>query len=111
MLGSYLLSLLLTLLLEGGVALLLGFRTRRLVLVLALSNLITHLSLNYLILVLGQLGVDVSLLLVAVFELAVVWLEWRLMAFVFPEKRRRLLGNSVLANGLSFLVGVLLFWV
>lgn len=110
MLGTYLLALLLTVIVEGGVAYLLGLRQRQQMLAFAMINVITNPVLNYVILVLSYLGFDVSFLLIVALEVLVVIVEWQLLGYVFHGPKGRFLLTSVLANSLSFLVGLLLFW-
>jgi hypothetical protein len=111
MLGRYLLTLLLTLAIEGGVAYLLGLRKGQAMLAVVMINVITHPVLTYLVLLLGYLGIDVTLVRVAILEILVVVAEWQLLVYVFGNPRGRLFITSLLANAASFLVGVLLFWM
>lgn len=108
--GRYLLALLLTLIIEGGVAYLLGFRKSQSMLTIALINVITNLTLNYLILVLGFLNVDASLALIVVLEILVVIVEWQMLVYVFRNPKGRFLIISILANTMSFFIGLLFFW-
>jgi hypothetical protein len=110
MLGTYLLALFLTLTIEGSIAYLLGLRKRQYVLAVAMINVTTHVILNYLLLVLGYLGIDVTLMLVSLLEILVVVAEWQLLVYVFSNPSRRFFITSLLGNTVSFLVGVLLFW-
>jgi hypothetical protein len=110
MLGKYLLTLLLTVTIEGGVAYLLGLRTRQALLAVALINVITHVLLNYLLLVLGSLGADITVAFIAVLEVLIVIAEWQMLVYVFQVPKGRLLTTSILANAASFFIGVLLFW-
>jgi hypothetical protein len=109
MLGRYLLALLLTVIIEAGVAYLLGFRTSRFLTALAAINVITNPALNYLILVLAYLGTEVSFPWIVLLEVLVVILEWRLLVYVFREPKGRFLIVSFLGNATSFLIGLLLF--
>jgi membrane-bound ClpP family serine protease len=110
MLGRYLLALLLTIAIEGAVAYLVGFRKREYQLAIAMTNMITNPILNYILLVLGNLGVDVTFVLVVILEILVVLAEWQLLVYVFGNPRGKFLVTSVLGNTASFLVGILLFW-
>ncbi len=110
MLGRYLLTLLLTVTIEGSIAYLLGFRTRQSMLVIALINVITHVILNYLILVFGYLGIGTTFTSITILEVLVVIAEWQMLVYVFHGPKGRFLITSILANTASFLVGVLLFW-
>ena len=107
----YILALLLTVAIEGGVAWLFGFRTGRSQLAVASINCLTNPALNLLLVVLTWLGVAVRLPLVILLEFVVVAVEWGLLVYVFGQPKRRLFVLSLLANAASFLVGVLLFWM
>lgn len=108
--GRYVLALLLTLVIEGGTAYLLGLRTSRYMLAVALINVITNLVLNYTIFSLGYLGVDVTFALIVSLEILVVIVEWQLLVYIFREPKGRFLAISILANTMSFFIGLLLFW-
>jgi hypothetical protein len=108
--GRYLLALLLTLIIEGSVAYLLGLRKNQHILAVALVNVITNLTLNYLILVLGFLNADASLALIVVLEIVVVIVEWQMLVYVFRNPKGRFLIISILANTMSFFIGLLFFW-
>lgn len=110
MLGRYLLTLLLTIAIEVGVAYLLGLRKSQYILAVAIINVITHLILNYLILVLGSVGIPVTFVLTFTLEILVVIVEWQLLVYVFRSPKGRFLLNSLLGNATSFLFGILLFW-
>jgi hypothetical protein len=110
MLGRYLLALLLTLIIEGAAAYLLGFRTGRFLTALAAINVITNPALNYLLLVLAYLGTDISLVLVVFLEILVVLVERQLLVYVFPNPQGRFLILSIVANAASFFIGCLRFW-
>ncbi len=110
MLGRYLFTLLLTIAIEGCVVSLLGFRKSQYMLAVVAINLITHPTLNYLILVLGYPGIQVTFLLIAVLEILVVVVEWQLLVYMFRGSKVRFLITSLLANAASFFIGVLLFW-
>ena len=110
MFGRYLLALLLTITIEGGVAYLLGFRKSQCQLAFAAINTITNLSLNYLILVLEYLNIHVTFMLIVLLEILVVMVEWRLLVYIFRNPKDRFLALSILANAASFFAGLLLFW-
>ncbi|HEX2994891.1 MAG TPA: hypothetical protein VHP14_08705 [Anaerolineales bacterium] len=110
MLGRYLLALLLTILVEGCVAYLLGLRSRQSLLAVLAINVLTQPALNYLLLVLVYLNVNVTFMLIIALEILVVILEWQLLVYIFRAPTRRFLAVSFLGNALSFLVGLLFFW-
>jgi hypothetical protein len=107
-LGRYLLALLLTIAVEGGVAYLFGLRTRRQMLAVAAINTVTNPILNYVLLVLRFLGLDVTLGVVVLLEILVVVAEWRLLVYAVGMPNERSLFLSLLMNTASFLAGVLL---
>jgi hypothetical protein len=110
MLLRCLIALALTIIIEGGVAFLFGLRERRLLLAVAMINVITNVPLNYLILVFGYLRITVPWQLIVVLEAAVVVAEWRLMVYAFRMPARRLLWLAIVANALSFVAGWLPLW-
>lgn len=110
MLSRYLLALLLTVVIEGAVAWLFGFRTARSQLTVAMINCLTNPALNFLLLVLAWQGIAVTFPLVALLEILVVAVEWRLLVYVFVKPKGRLFSLSLAANATSFLTGLLLFW-
>jgi len=109
MLARYLLALSLTLIIEGCVAYLMGLRGRTYVLAVAIINVITHVLLNYLLLVLGYLSIGVSFALTIVLEILVVIAEWQLLVYIFRNPKVRFLITALLANTASFLTGILVF--
>ena len=108
--GRYVLALLLTVAIEGAVAWLFGFRKGRALLAVAMINCITNPDLNFLLLFLAWLGVEVRLPLVVLLETQVVVVEWGLYVYVFGHPKGRLFLLSLAANAFSFLAGLLLFW-
>jgi hypothetical protein len=110
MLSRYLLTLLLTISIEGCIAYLFGFRTRQSLLAVALINVITHVILNYLLLILAYLDVDTTLAFIAIVEVLIVIAEWQMLVYVFHSPKGRFLVISALANAASFFIGMLLFW-
>jgi hypothetical protein len=109
-LGRCLVALALTVVLEGGVAFLFGLRERRLLLAVVMINVLTNITLNYLLLVLGYLRIPAPIALIVALEAGVVLVEWRLMVYAFRMPAGRLLLLSVAANALSFSAGLLPFW-
>lgn len=110
MLSKYLLALLLTLVIEGCVTYLLGLRKSQYILAVAAINVITNLTLNYLILVLGYLNINITFVLIVALEILVVIVEWQMLVYVFRGPKGRFLAISTLANAASFLIGLLFFW-
>ena len=109
MFDRYLLALLLTVVIEDGIAWMFGYRTARLMLAVAMINCITNPALNFILLVLAWQGIDVTLVLVVLLEVLVVVVEWRLLVYVIGHPKGRLFILSLVANAASFLAGLLIF--
>jgi hypothetical protein len=109
MLWNYLLAFLLTIIIEGGVVFLMGFRTRRHMLAVLMVNLVTHPALNYIILVLYNLGVAVTTALILALEGLVVIVEGLLFIYMFEKPKGRLFLTAFLMNAASYLIGLVIF--
>jgi len=107
---SYATAFLGTLVLEVGVALVLGFRKRPELASVVLVNVFTHPLLCYLLWVIGSpRSAPIGLLEVLLFEAGVVLVEWQLLCFALRRHRKsRLFLLSLAMNVVSFLVGLLL---
>jgi hypothetical protein len=108
--AQYLLALCLTILVEAGIAFLLGLRTRRGMLAVAAVNTLTHPLLSFTLLALAFLGRDATLGMILLLELLIVAAEWRLLAYALGLANGRAFLISLAMNAASFLTGVLLFW-
>ncbi len=99
----------LTVLIEGGFFLL-RRRRGRFVLVCVLANLATNLSLNLILQTAAALGTGRTPLIVLLYglELAAVWTEYALFSRL-EGRSKRLFGETLLANVLSYCTGLLLF--
>ncbi|MEW6350155.1 MAG: hypothetical protein AB1646_13900 [Thermodesulfobacteriota bacterium] len=109
--GEYLLTLVLTLVIEAGVAAAFGYRDRLALRTVVLVNLMTHPLLNA-VLWWGDLTglFPMTLLTILFLEGVVVLVEWGLLAFVFQTRFVRLFALSFSMNAASFLTGVVLLW-
>jgi hypothetical protein len=107
---SYAVAFLLTLVLEVGAALMLGFRQRSEIASVICVNVFSHPLLVYVIWLVASLrSIPLGLAEVSVLEAIVVLLEWRLLCFALPRQRvSRLLVLSLMMNSLSFLTGLFL---
>ncbi|XUW99889.1 MAG: hypothetical protein TUN42_08320 [Dehalogenimonas sp.] len=104
------LALIITILIEGMIAYVLGFRTKKAFTTIALINMITNPVLNYLLLVNTSFElVSQNLALILFLEAMVVIVEWRLLAFALGQKSISMLRFSALINSGSFLVGLAIF--
>jgi hypothetical protein len=109
-LARYLLALLLTVVIEGGIAWLFGLRTARLQLAVAMINCMTNPALNFLLLALAWKGMSVPFPMIVFLEVVVVVVEWQLLVYATGHPRGRLFSLSLAANTASFFAGWLIFW-
>ena len=107
---SYAVAFLLTLVLEVGAALALGFRKRSELASVIWVNVFSHPLLVYVIWLVDSLrSTPLGLVGVSVLEALVALLEWRLLCFALPRQPvSRLLVLSLIMNSLSFLTGLFL---
>jgi len=105
-----LLALLLTEIVEIAVALFLGYRRPRAIIAVILVNLVTNPSLNYLLFLNEYFGIiRYRFPLIFFSELAVVLVEWALLAFALRGNKKSLFVLSFAMNTCSYLTGVLIF--
>jgi len=107
---ALILALLLSILVEVPVAALFGYWRPWQIAIVALINVITNPPMNYLLLLNYHFGwVPRTTFLIAMLEIAVVFVEWRLLLFAFRQKPWRLLALSATMNFCSYVAGVFLF--
>jgi hypothetical protein len=106
---DYLATLVATITIELCVALFLGYRSPAAWRTIVVMNLITHPLLTYILWMNAYLGFADRFTLIAILEIAVVFIEWGLLYFVLRDKPRRLLFLSFAANASSFGAGLLVF--
>jgi hypothetical protein len=103
--------LLLTLIIEDGIAWLFGFRTVRQLLAVSMVNCISNPALNLLLLILAWQGYQVSLAWIIPLEVGVVIVEWWLLKYSLSAPGLRVFAFSLTANTISFLAGIFIFWL
>ena len=109
---DFTIALILAILIEWVVAIMFGFRGRRIFFAVAAINLITNPILNYSILIIQGLNLfRVDFFVLLVFELVVVLVEWRMLVFSVTEGAKKLLVLSLVMNLCSFALGLLLFYL
>ena len=102
-------ALFLSILIECVIAFVFGFRQRSLFLAVVAINLITNPILNYLILIIQSLALfRVDFFILLIFELVVVFVEWRLLAFSAFGNANKLLLLSLAMNLCSLASGLLI---
>ena len=109
--ATYLTAFVLTVLIETGVAIALGYRERLLLLAILLVNVCTHPLLNALMLANAHFALLPAFPLLVALEIGVVFVEWHLLRDAFREYPKPLLRLSFWMNFTSFSAGVLLYWV
>lgn len=109
--ATYLIAFVLTVLIETGVALALGYRKRSLLLAILLVNVCTHPLLNALMLANAHFALIPDFPFLVVLEIGVVFAEWLLLRDTFRNDPRPLLRLSFWMNFTSFATGVLIYWV
>lgn len=109
-LGLYFLTFLLTLIIELGVAYVLGYRSKKKLRIFLFVNLITHPLLSYFLWInLNLLIIQVNYLSLIALEIVVVILESLLLRLGLKDKYLNLLIASVCMNSVSFLFGLVIF--
>ena len=106
---DYVAALVATITIELCVALLLGYRSPAAWRTVIMMNLITHPLLSYILWVNAYMKFADTVTLVAILEVAVVFVEWGLLYFVLRDKPSRLLLLAFAANASSFGAGLLVF--
>lgn len=109
--ATYLTAFVLTVLIESGVALALGYRGRLMLLAILLVNVCTHPLLNALMLANSHYVFLPDFPLLIVLEIGVVFAEWLLLRDTFREYPKPLLRLSFWMNFTSFATGVLIYWI
>ncbi len=105
-------ALLGTIISEGFVAFLFGFRDKTSLIKIALINVITNPVMNYLALLVYNLKiVKVDLVLFLFLEALVVISEWRLLLYAFPKRKDNMFLLSLSMNTVSFIIGLLMFGI
>jgi len=101
-------AFLLTIVLEVAVALLLGYRRRQEIACVVLVNVFSHPLVNYLIWVADTFRpVPVRPLEILLLEVGVVIVEWLLLCYALPRRRKSgLFVLSLVMNSVSYLAGL-----
>lgn len=108
---DFMIALSLTILIEWVVVIAFGFRDRSVFFAVAAINLITNPILNFSILIIQSLNLfRIDFFVLLIFELVVVFVEWRLLVFSVWGSSKRLLLLSLVMNLCSFASGLLLFY-
>jgi len=104
---SMLMALVYTILIEGIVATLLGYRKKNEVLAITLINIITNPLLNYILWVCAFFAlIEVNVSFIFIMEILVILVEWRLLIFSLKKKSRELFFLSLAMNITSYVLGV-----
>lgn len=108
---SLLTALILTILIEETGILLLGYRNKNTFLVVALVNVITNPTANYIVMTNNIFNIiKPNILLVIFLEVLIVYIEWKILEYVLPnQEKQSYLILSIIINLASFLTGIVLF--
>lgn len=105
--GLFILALILTILIEVGIAWLFGLRKKKELITVVLINVITNPLLNYLILVNAYFHlIDQSQILLLILEGLVVLVEWRILVWALSQGVKKMFLLSLVMNASSFLGGL-----
>jgi len=110
LINDLLIPFILTEAIELSVAFIFGFRKKDELLAVGLVNLVTNPILNLVIdtyYLLSNQSLNIIWILLA--EIAVVLIEWKLIAYALKDKSREILVLSTAMNACSFLAGFLIF--
>ncbi len=108
--GLFIAALALTVVIETGLAWLLGLRSKRALTTVALINVATNPLVNYLLAVNRYFDlIQTEWALVLGLEMAVVIAEWLALVYVLGLGKWKGLWLSAAPNGASFLIGWLIF--
>ncbi len=110
-LSNYVIALILSIVIEISVTYLMGYKEKKYLLTIAMINCITNPILNYFLLVLTYARFNINLPLVGLLEMVVILAEWGLLIHVFHKPRDKFLILSAVTNLVSFVAGLLIFWI
>jgi len=106
--NSFVLPLAATILIEGSAAYAIGFRERQFVLVMILVNLITNPFMNFIVVLLAYLQMSSYLYwIILPLELVLIPVEYSLLSYAIPQRKKELLRLSAVMNLTSFAVGLI----
>jgi hypothetical protein len=104
--NNILTALLYTEIIEVVVGFLLGFRDKKSILAIVFINLITNPILNYILWLNNYYSfLRINTKVIILFEIIIVFIEWRLLLFALRRNSGKLLILSILMNLCSFLLG------
>ncbi|MFH1182334.1 MAG: hypothetical protein V1702_05220 [Candidatus Woesearchaeota archaeon] len=88
-----------------------GYKENKYLLTIIMINCITNPLLNYFLLILSFAKFNINLPLVGILEMVVILAEWGLLVHVFHKPRDKLFMLSLVTNLVSFIAGLLIFWI
>jgi hypothetical protein len=110
LINSFLLTLFLTIVIELAVAYFFGFRKKTEIITIILINIITNPVLNYLFLINDHYSlIKINSLMIIILELAVVFVEWKLLFYSLQENSKKMLNVSLAMNFCSYVAGFVIF--
>lgn len=108
--NNFLLPLILTILVEGLVGFLMGYKNKQLMQVIAAANAITNPFMNFIAVFILYLGLqEFFYWLILPLELLLIPIEWIILSYAIPDKRSEMLKLSAIMNISSFVIGLVIF--
>ncbi|HYE09574.1 MAG TPA: hypothetical protein VEF53_05295 [Patescibacteria group bacterium] len=108
--NSFLLPLVLTIFIEGAAAFLLGHRDRQTLQMVTIVNVVTNPFMNLISLLLAYYGLGRFFYwFILPLELLLIPVEWLILSYAMPHKKKELLKLSAVMNSISFVIGLLIF--
>jgi len=108
--SSYLLTFLLTVIIEIFVGYLFLLRDRESIVTIFFINLLTNPLINYLVFLNSKLNLlETNWYIIIILEVCIVLLESRLLVSVLKKESKRMLMLSIIMNSSSFLIGYLIY--
>lgn len=108
--NNFLLPLILTILIEGTAALLMGYRNKQLMVVIAAVNTITNPFMNFTSVLILYFGLqEFFYWFILPLELLLIPVEWIILNYAIPGKKKELLKLAAVMNIFSYMIGLVIF--
>lgn len=86
----------------------LGYRDKQLILIIVLVNMLTNPFMNFIAILLIYLGLqEFFYYLILPLELLLIPVEWMILSYALPGRKKQLFVLSAVMNSFSFIIGLL----
>ncbi len=103
-------ALILTILIEVTVAVVLGYRQKKVIATVVLVNMVTNPILNYFLYASEHFKImTVDAMTITILEVIIILVEWQLLRFALQQDSKKLFILSLTMNVSSYLIGGLIF--